>query len=208
MTPITFQVCQVAEVVTRPAVVDTVGGGADAVVSDARAQGTDKGNPAEDRPVMAVPNSVAHVAEVVEKESSGPLGSCDEGCEEDTLAAELESSGEGDEVLFRLREGTGTEVTFDVQPVKSGHSGRDRLVKETRADPSLDAWHQLADKGEQGFIWEDDLLYRTTTTHVFETVHLYILPESFRRQVLALAHDESGHLGARKVKALVRQKFT
>ena len=205
VTPITSQVCQVAEVVTRPAMVDTVGSGADAVVSDARAQGTDKGNPAEDRPVVAVPKSVAPVAEVVEMESSGPLGSCDEGCEEDTLAAELESSGEGDEVLFRLREG---EVTFDVQPVKSGYSGRDRLVDETRADPGLDAWRQLADRGERGFIWEDDLLYRTTTTHVFETVHLLVFPESFRRQVLVLVHDKSGHLEARKVKALVRQKFT
>ena len=208
VTPITSQVCQVAEVVTRPAVVDTIGGGADAVESEARAQGTDKGNPAEDRPVVAVPNSVAPVAEVVEKELNGPLGSCDEGCEEDTLAPELESSGEGDEVLFKLREGTGTEFTFDVQPVKSGHSGRDRLVEETRANLSLDAWRQLADRGERGFLWEDDLLYRTTTTHVFETVHLLVLPESFRRQVLVLAHDKSGHLGARKVKALVRQKFT
>ena len=175
VTPITSQVCQVAEVVTRPAMVDTVGGEADTVVSEASAQGTGKGNPAEDRPVVAVPNSVAPVAEVVEKESNGPLGSCDDGCEEDTLAPELESSGEGDEVLFRLREGTGTEVTFDVQPVKSGHS---RLVDETRADLSLDAWRQLADRGERGFPWEDDLLYRTTMTHVFETVHLLVLPES------------------------------
>ena len=34
------------------------------------------------------------------------------------------------------------------------------------------------------------------------------LPEVFRKQVLVLAHDKLGHLGARKVKALVKQRFT
>ena len=34
-----------------------------------------------------------------------------------------------------------------------------------------------------------------------------VLPTKFRRNVMTLAHERSGHLGARKVKALVRQRF-
>ena len=107
-----------------------------------------------------------------------------------------------------MREGPRLEVDLVIQPVKSGQGGRERLVEETKADSSLAAWRQLADNGEQGFCWEEDLMYQAITTHVLETAHLMVLPESFRKQVLVLAHDKLGHLGARKVKALVKQRFT
>ena len=78
---------------------------------------------------------------------------------------------------------------------------------ETKVDPSLSAWRSLADSKEQGFMWQDDLLYQATTTHTLETAHLMALPEKFRARVLDLAHERSGHLGARKVKALIKQRF-
>ena len=56
-------------------------------------------------------------------------------------------------------------------------------------------------------MWQDDLLYQATTTHTLETAHLMALPLKFRARVLDLAHERSGHLGARKVKALVKQRF-
>ena len=34
-----------------------------------------------------------------------------------------------------------------------------------------------------------------------------VLPESFKGRVLEMAHERSGHLGARKVKALIKQRF-
>ena len=40
-----------------------------------------------------------------------------------------------------------------------------------------------------------------------EVVHVMVLPQKFRRRVLEMAHEGSGHLGARKVKALLKQRF-
>ena len=40
------------------------------------------------------------------------------------------------------------------------------------------------------------------------TLILMVLPKSFRPKVLVLAHERLGHLGARRVRALLRQRFT
>ena len=81
-------------------------------------------------------------------------------------------------------------------------------MDQTKTDPSLEEWRKWADSEEQGFNWQDGLLYQATTTQVLETAHLIALPKTFRMRVLKLAHEKLGHLGARKVKALIRQRFT
>ena len=127
----------------------------------------------------------------------------------DCLDAELETSGEcsdGSE-KYKLRDRGRGKEEFVIPPVLSGNGSRTALVDETKSDPSLCTWRVLADKGEQGFVWQDELLYQATTTHTLDTVHLMVLPQSFREKVLDLAHERSGHLGARKVKALVKQRF-
>ena len=58
------------------------------------------------------------------------------------------SSVEGDEVCVELREGPRVEVDLVIQPVNSGQGSRESLVEETKADPSLAAWHH---NGEQRF---------------------------------------------------------
>ena len=136
----------------------------------------------------------------------GNLGRNEEEAVKDFLAVVEDASGE--EERFKLRDGSREQVDMSIPPVKSGNLSRVRLVEETRADPSLEAWRNLADSQEQGFSWCNDLLYQATTTHVLETAHLMAIPQSFREKVLQLAHDRLGHLGARKVKALIKQRFT
>ena len=96
---------------------------------------------------------------------------------------------------------------LEIPPVRSGSSSRPELVRELKADPSLQDWREMADKKEQGFSWHENLLYQAVTTHTLEVVHLMVLPHKFRKKVMTLAHEGAGHLGARKVKALVRQRF-
>ena len=124
----------------------------------------------------------------------------------DEKSAYVEGS-EGDEKYDLREKGRGQEDLV-IPPVMSGSTSRAELVGETKVDPSLSAWRSLADRKEQGFSWQDDLLYQATTTHTLETAHLMVLPEKFRTKVLDLAHERSGHLGARKVKALVKQRFS
>ena len=126
-----------------------------------------------------------------------------------TLDDELDASGESRDgsVQYKLRARGRGEEEFMIPPVLSSNGSRTALVEETKSDPTLKAWRELAEKGEQGFVWQEDLLYQATTTHTFETIHLMVLPTSFRAKVLDLTHERSGHLGARKVKALIKQRF-
>ena len=126
-----------------------------------------------------------------------------------TLDVVLDASGESRDgsVQYELRARGREDEEFMIPPVLSGNGSRIALVEETKSDPTLKAWRELAEKGEQGFVWQEDLLYQATTTHTFETIHLMVLPTSFRAKVLDLTHEKSGHLGARKVKALIKQRF-
>ena len=170
---------------------------------------------AADRPVRDL---------VSEEEAVDPSLAEDEGCaveslaeeeaEEISLAEELEedpSSAEevdlvGDE-LFCLRPKGSEKNDLVIPPVKSGNSSRADLMKELKTDPSIEKWRTLANREEQGLCWADGLLYQAITTHTLELIHLMVLPSKFRKKVMVLAHERGGHLGARKVKALIRQRF-
>ena len=127
--------------------------------------------------------------------------------EEDFLGIEDESYVEGEEELYRLREKSEEVPDLVVPPVKAGSHSRATLVAETKVDPSLEKWRSSAEKGEDGFVWRDGLLYKSVTTHVLDKVYLMVLPKSYRPKVLELAHEKLGHMGARRVKALLRQNF-
>ena len=123
------------------------------------------------------------------------------------LAEEEEEADLGEGAEYCIREKSDGLENLGIPPVGLGSSSRLELVSELKRDPTLASWTELADKGEQGFSWDRDLLYQSRTTHTLELVHLMVLPESFRRKVLIMAHERSGHLGSRKVKALIKQRF-
>ena len=124
---------------------------------------------------------------------------------EEFLVDEKDSSVESGEEKYSLRVESREEPELVVPPVRAGSHSRTALVEETMADPSLEKWRGgCAEKGEQGFVWRDGLLYQTVTTHVLETAHLMVLPKSFRPKVLELAHERLSHMGDRRVRALLR----
>ena len=94
------------------------------------------------------------------------LGRQEEESELRDLVVELNSSAEGDEEeLFELREGeqVGKDLV-ELPQVEKGKS-RERLVKETNADPSLQLWRQLADREDKGFSRDHGLLVQGITNH-------------------------------------------
>ena len=142
-----------------------------------------------------------------EESEQDDLGRNEEEFEEDFLGIEEESYAEGEEELYRLREKSEEVPDLVVPPVKAGSHSRATLVAETRVDPSLEKWRSSAEKGEDGFVWRDGLLYKSVTTHVLDKVYLMVLPKSYRPKVLEMAPEKLGHMGARRVKALLRQNF-
>ena len=111
-----------------------------------------------------------------------------------------------EQVDYCLRKGDSLE-DLEIPPVRKGPGDRAKLVEEVRTDPSLKGCRKLAEQGKQGFLWEKDLLYQAKVTPGGEVEHALVLPKGFRRRVLDMAHEGSGHLGARKVKALLTQRF-
>ena len=131
------------------------------------------------------------------------------------VAQMAEVAGEGpvegevslqDEVDYCLRK-DGSLDDLEIPPVRRGPGDRAELVEEVEKDPTLEGYRKLAEKGEQGFLWERELLYQAKASQGEEVVHALVLPKKFRRRVLEMAHEGSGHLGARKVKALLKQRF-
>ena len=156
-----------------------------------------------DKEVITV-NEADSVAWMEDEQSC--LGSMDE-AEELTLGIEMDASVEGFAEMYELRKGSRQEPELAIPYVKAGGSSRTVLVDETKTDPSLARWRVLADNSEKGFMWEDGLLFQAKLNHVTEVQHVLVLPSSCRKRVLETAHEGMQHMGARRVKALLSQRF-
>ena len=127
---------------------------------------------------------------------------------EKILGIEKDASVVPEEEVYQIRKEFGEEPDLVVPLVKEGKGDREALVLESSRDPTLEKWRKLADQGERGFVWKQGLLYQEVTTHTLEQVLVLVLPESFRKRVLVLAHDKMQHMGARRVTSLIKQRFT
>ena len=127
--------------------------------------------------------------------------------QESSVAGAEEELDLGLEECYNLRKETREDPELEVPCVQKGSRSREKLVSESRNDPTLEKWRSLASQGEQGLVWRDDLLFRAKLTHTSEKVYVLVLPKSFRRQVLEVAHEGLQHMGARRVKSLVSQRF-
>ena len=123
---------------------------------------------------------------------------------DEVLDESLDSSVEEN---YNLTQYDDCEDDISIPPVAAGNSDRAALVAETLTDPTLEGWRKGAEKGGEGLEWKNGLLFRTVADHDSESICLLALPESRRKRVLELAHERLGHMGARRVKSLVRQKF-
>ena len=163
-----------------------------------------------DRPASGYEPVASESAMGKEKDDELNLDEMAEAYDAESLVDGLDSydDEEDGKVQFELRSEDRSGVELEIPPVGHGNASRVELVKETEADPSLKEWRRLADLGEKGFSRHNGLLYQATRSQVLETTNLIVLPQKFRLQVMQLAHEGLDHLGARKVKSLIRQRFT
>ena len=127
--------------------------------------------------------------------------------DEEVLVDLVDPSVDEEEVEYNLTDYGDCEESIVIPPVAAGNSDRAALAAETLTDPTLEGWRKGAEKGGEGLDWENGLLYRTVDDHDLESIKLLVLPKSRRKRVLELAHEKLGHMGARRVKSIIRQKF-
>lgn len=88
-------------------------------------------------------------------------------------------------------------------------SDQSSLGQEQQVDESLAAWRSCADNGEHSLFWDEDgLLKMLKSGQLGEELKVVVVPRAFRRNVLILAHDRHGHLGTKKVRALMDSRVT
>ena len=117
------------------------------------------------------------------------------------------SVDEEEDISYELVEYGVCDDSIVIPPVEENNSDRAALTAETLTDSTLEGWREGAKKGGEGLDWDNGLLYRTVDDHDREHIRLLVLPKSRRHKVLVLAHEKLGHMGARRVKSLIRQKF-
>ena len=79
------------------------------------------------------------------------------------------------------------------------NESRDELVKALHEDHSLDSLRKLADREENGYKWEDQLLVKYQLDLLGQTCKKICVPKPFRDKCMTLAHDQFGHRGKNKV---------
>ena len=134
------------------------------------------------------------------------LGISDEE-KEVTLADEVTLMVEEKEQAYEMKKGSEEKPELEIPCIKAGGS-RQILVEDTKVDPTLKNWRDYASKGEKGLFWKDGLLFQSKVTHTEEVEHVLVLPQKHRKTVMEVAHDSLQHMGARRVKALISQRFS
>ena len=119
-------------------------------------ESTGEGKPVADRPAGG-PEPVASENVMGEKRSEEDcLDEMEEECDVESLVEGEDAYvvEEKEDVQFELRAEGREEVDLVIPPVMHGNASRAELVEETMVDPSLKNWRDLAEKGEQGFLWK------------------------------------------------------
>ncbi len=91
-----------------------------------------------------------------------------------------------------------SELAGQIGPMKKGNDGSD-FRRKLLADDSLKTWRELGTR--------NDLLIRGMYVSWEEFVDVIVVPKEYRRRILELSHEKSGHLGGEKVARMVSRYF-
>jgi len=79
------------------------------------------------------------------------------------------------------------------------NTSKDELVQLTKNDSTLKTLRDLADRNENGYGWDDGLLFRFILDQLGNSVRKLCVPEKLRVRCLTMAPERFGHNGKNKV---------
>jgi len=87
----------------------------------------------------------------------------------------------------------------DVSPGASSNASRENVVKMTLEDDTLTVARNLADKEQNGYKWDDGLLFKFQLDHLGNSSKKLCVPKLLKINCLRMAHERFGHSGKNKV---------
>ena len=82
------------------------------------------------------------------------------------------------------------------------------FMKEITEDVTLQHCKRLATRKERGYRWEKGIIIQKMIDPVMGEVERIVVPKHRQQRLLELAHERNGHLGYRKVIAMLIKQFT
>ena len=92
-------------------------------------------------------------------------------------------------------------------PVYSDGSDLTLLKEQTLNDPSLKHFCRLAYSNSMGYSWKKGLLVHKLNGTILGARERLVLPKPRCPFILNIAHEQSGHFGARKVRSLLNKFY-
>ncbi len=93
-------------------------------------------------------------------------------------------------------------------PVLSNSSSVDKLKAATTIDDTLHSCKELAARSENGYSYDPNGILIHTVLFENVPVNRVVVPMSYRRKILTLAHDKTSHTGVRGLRHLLGRHFT
>ena len=127
----------------------------------------------------------------------------DEGKEE--LGEEIDKEEAGVEAESKEEVQGCVEEELDVVDLKRVRKGSvtEELAEEQKKDKTLLQCRSLAERWEKGFSWDNDLLFKIDMDDIRGELKIIVVPQTKRKELINRAHEKSGHLGSKKVLAMV-----
>ncbi len=114
-----------------------------------------------------------------------------------------DGTGEGRE---DISDGEIRDFVSSLQPLGEGKK-RSEFKEEILRDDSLNSWRELADRKERGFKWRDGVLVLSKFVCWEQFRDVVVVPKSYRKRVLVVAHERLGHLGGEKTLGMINKYF-
>ncbi len=125
----------------------------------------------------------------------------------DSSESKKESNGEVSDGTGEGREdiSDGENRNFvSIQPLGEGKE-RSEFKEEILRDDSLKSWRESADRKERGFKWRDGVLVLSKFVCWEQFRDVVVVPKSYRKRVLVVAHERLGHLGGENTLGMINK---
>ncbi len=99
-------------------------------------------------------------------------------------------------------------TSLDLPGEPARNEFKTKFVAQLKSDPTLDQWRQWADQSKNGYFWDKELMKKKFLTNSGSESCVLVVPKECRQSVLVLAHNNFGHMGDKKCKYVIAQKFT